>query len=154
MAQIFKTAYTRSFLHAVTRFLFMISRQKSVSLVLSALQHPSIERVVNIYTTQFPFYLKTSFLTNTKNLAKTKEMLHNLFNLSSLKTKQSVKETCKPHVQWREESNINVMQRDLACTHICMAPKLTNFCEDIIACIFTIAKLSQAPVPASAGGLS
>ena len=59
--------------------------------------------MVNIYTTQFPFYLKTSFLTNTKNLAKTKEMLHNLFNLFSLKTKQPVKEICKPYVLWREE---------------------------------------------------
>ena len=44
-------------------------------------------------------------------LAKLKEeMLHNPFNLPSLKTNQPMKETFKPHVQWRRNSNINVMQ--------------------------------------------
>jgi hypothetical protein len=43
------------------------------------------------------FYSKTSLIVNTtNNLAKLNEMLYNLFNLSSLKIKQPVKETCKP----------------------------------------------------------
>ena len=70
----------------------MISRHKSVSQVLSApQQHPSIQlRAVVINTTKSS-YLKTSLtIKTTYNLAKQKEMLYNLFSLSSLKTKQNL----------------------------------------------------------------
>ena len=90
-----QTAYARSFVNAVTRILFMINRQKSVSSNYPAQQHPtSDERVVNIYTTQYIFFSKNSLIINTtNNLAKLKEMLRNPFNLSSLMNKQPVKES-------------------------------------------------------------
>ena len=89
-----------------------VIRIRSVSSVSPALQHStSTERGVNIYTAQSHLFSKNSLIVNTtNNLAKLKEMFYNLFNLSTLKTKQQVKETCKPHVQWRGNSNINVMQ--------------------------------------------
>jgi hypothetical protein len=62
--------------------------------------------VVNICTTQYPLDLKNSLIVNTtNNLAKLNKMLYNLF-----KTELLMKETCKPDVQWRRESQIIMMQ--------------------------------------------
>jgi hypothetical protein len=69
------------------RYSAKFNRQQSVSHGLSAIHHPtSSESSGNINTTKFHFYSKTSLFASTKNLLN----LHNLFNLSSLKTNQLV----------------------------------------------------------------
>jgi hypothetical protein len=79
--------------------------------MLSAPQHPTIQlRVVVSNNTTKSSYLKTSLTAYTTfKLAKHKTMISNIFSLSSLKTKHTVKETCKPDVQVYRVSNIIMM---------------------------------------------
>ena len=65
--------------------------------------------MVNIFTTQYLSYLKTSLTINTTyNLAKIKEMILLSLHLSSIETKQPVMEICRLHsIISGRESNIN-----------------------------------------------